>query len=456
MPSFLLMRRVAVVVAAIFCCAAVFVAGADSHLSGDPRANDARALYQKGEFRAALDILRPLAKQKTGEDQTDILFLTGISAIGAGRQSQTKDGKAAFFDEAIAAFRAILAARPELVRVRLELARAFFLKGDDTLAKEHFERVLAGDIPPVMAANIRRFLSAIRARRKWSANFDFALAPNSNLNAADNTDTVVINGLPFRLSNDAQKESGVGVFVSAGGEYRYPLANRWRIVTGANINRAEYRGHNFDGANIGAFTGAQYLLSPSADIAVYADWRRFFDGENHYSLDEPGFRLAAARRIGKRLHLRTNAAWRKQMHRDNAAADGFNSDFSIGARWLFSPTIAGELIGGASRNRPRRLVSRNRGRRAGAGLTFILPRGWTLGANAQRQWSRPEGQEALVIGGGERRARATILQVSVLHRAFAVFGFSPRLSFVREKNQTNYQIGNYHRNRAELRFVRQF
>ena len=34
--------------------------------------------------------------------------------------------------------------RPGLVRVRLELARAFFLKGEDSLARSHFERVLAG------------------------------------------------------------------------------------------------------------------------------------------------------------------------------------------------------------------------------------------------------------------------------------------------------------------------
>ncbi|MDD9857283.1 MAG: hypothetical protein OXU96_04460 [Gammaproteobacteria bacterium] len=47
------------------------------------------------------------------------------------------------------------------------MARAFFLKGDDALARRHFERVLAGDPSPAMAANIRRFLRAIRDRRKW-------------------------------------------------------------------------------------------------------------------------------------------------------------------------------------------------------------------------------------------------------------------------------------------------
>ncbi len=51
--------------------------------------------------------------------------------------------------------------------MRLELARAFFLKHEDTLARLHFEQVLAGDVPPAVAANIQRFL---RARRRWQAH----------------------------------------------------------------------------------------------------------------------------------------------------------------------------------------------------------------------------------------------------------------------------------------------
>ena len=59
---------------------------------------------------------------------------------------------------ASASFRTILIDQPELVRVRLELARAFFLKGRGRAgAREHFERVLAGDVPDaVVAANVQR------------------------------------------------------------------------------------------------------------------------------------------------------------------------------------------------------------------------------------------------------------------------------------------------------------
>ena len=59
---------------------------------------------------------------------------------GSRRAGVPEDEQDALLDEAIAALHDILVGRPCLVRVRLELARAFFLKGDEGLAREHFER----------------------------------------------------------------------------------------------------------------------------------------------------------------------------------------------------------------------------------------------------------------------------------------------------------------------------
>ena len=94
------------------------------------------------------------------------------------------------------------------MRVRLELARAFFLKREDDLSHEHFERVLAGGPPPPpMIANIRRFLEEMRARRRWSGWFGATLAPDSNVNAASDSDVIHIGGaappagLPYRSSS---------------------------------------------------------------------------------------------------------------------------------------------------------------------------------------------------------------------------------------------------------------
>ncbi len=105
--------------------------------------------------------------------------------------------------------------RPELVRVRLELAHAFFLQAEDRRARRHFEQVLAGDLPPAVVANVRRFLQVMRARRRWEAWFGAAIAPDSNLNAASGERTIFLDTdfgrLPFTLDGPAKPESGLGL-----------------------------------------------------------------------------------------------------------------------------------------------------------------------------------------------------------------------------------------------------
>ena len=120
-----------------------------------------------GKYGEALAILRPLARGR--EVDGSVLFQIGLAATGASQHPDTPEAERdALLDEAIASFRAMLIDRPGLVRVRLELARVFFLKGEDGLSRRHFERVLVGKPPPPVAANVRRFLSEIRARRRWT------------------------------------------------------------------------------------------------------------------------------------------------------------------------------------------------------------------------------------------------------------------------------------------------
>ena len=66
----------------------------------------------------------------------------GMKALDKAGHAED-DERTAKLDEAIALFRAILVRRRDLPRVRLELARAFFLKGEDRLARRQFGPVLA-------------------------------------------------------------------------------------------------------------------------------------------------------------------------------------------------------------------------------------------------------------------------------------------------------------------------
>ncbi|MDE0698987.1 MAG: hypothetical protein OXH76_24465, partial [Boseongicola sp.] len=96
----------------------------------DVQIGTAATLLGDGQWEAAFAILRSLAGRDPRADE--LLFETGMVALAlAHRPGIGEDERDAFLDVSIDAFRALLAANPDLTRVRLELARAFFLKGQD-------------------------------------------------------------------------------------------------------------------------------------------------------------------------------------------------------------------------------------------------------------------------------------------------------------------------------------
>ena len=161
--------------------------------------NAAVSLFTQGEVEAAIDAVRPYLSEDART--VDMLFEVGMITLGAAQTTPPSDavGRDALLDSSIAVFRAILAAHPEFVRVRLELARAFFLKGRYGLARRNFELALAANPPAPVVANINRHLAMIQARRRWSGYFGMALAPDTNIGAAEDNETILVDAFGQRL-----------------------------------------------------------------------------------------------------------------------------------------------------------------------------------------------------------------------------------------------------------------
>ena len=191
----------------------------------------AQALFKAGRFEEALAILRPLAA--AGPGHLDIRFQAGMAAIGASKKPDIAEAKReALLDEAIAAFRTMLIADPGLVRVRLELARAFFLKGEDRLATRHFEQVLAGKPPAPVVLNVNRFLSQMRARKRWSLRVGMALAPDSNISSQSDERTIVLDTPIGRLPFTYQATTSPNPVSASRSGPAGNTSTRWRIAGG--------------------------------------------------------------------------------------------------------------------------------------------------------------------------------------------------------------------------------
>ncbi|WP_424945775.1 surface lipoprotein assembly modifier [Candidatus Spongiihabitans sp.] len=52
--------------------------------------------------------------------------------------------------------------------------------------------------------------------------------------------------------------------------------------------------------------------------------------------------------------------------------------------------------------------------------------------------------------------RKRAVRLFLLNRGVTVFGFSPQIIATRERQQSNFELDHYRRDRVDLRFVRQF
>ena len=385
------------------------------------------------------------------------IFRSGMMAVEAAQKPGVDDEKRDdLLDKAIDVFRKMLVVDPSLTRVRLELARAFFLKGEDTLATRHFEMVLAGKPPAGVTLNVNRFLAEIRARKRWSVRVGFALAPDTNLGGGSDERTIYIYGLPFQRDQKELTKSGIGLSGWAGGEYQYPLHRQWRLRAGADINRKEYRSHEFDRMTIGAHLGPRWLIGRATEASLLAVVRQHWisDEADHRDL---GLRVEARKRLTPRMTANVQVSRLKRRYEERDHLDGPLTSVSIGAGHALSATLRADGGVGWGLERPDTQRYRNESRSLWFGLTAALPWGFTVGASGTLRWSAYEGNWfPFTSDGSPRRDITRSFRINAYNRGFTLGGFSPQVSLVREDRTSNAQLHDYERTSGELRFVRLF
>ncbi len=422
----------------------------------------AQSLVRQGRFTAALAILLPLVRAEAVD--ADALFLYGLASVSAADSpSMSEKQRDELLDEAIGAFHSMLVRRPELIRVRLELGRALFLKGEDALARRHFEQVLAGRPPAAVALNVNRFLNLIRARKRWSLRLGVALAPDSNIGASSDEEIIYINiggqSLPFRLDEEQAATSGIGISAWLGGEYQLPLADRWRLRAGGDLSRKEYKESRFDQLIVSGHVGPRWLIGGRSEASLLLTGLHQWTGK---ALEDPshhdvGVRLEGRHRLTRRTSLNARI-WRYERRYDTEDhRDGPVTDVSLGTSWVASPTARIDAALGWGRERTELERFRNERRSVRVGATLALPWGFTVGGSGTLRWTDYEGNWSFFTQTAAPRKDITrTLRLFAHNRALTVQGFSPQVSVVREDRTSNAQLHGYERTFGELRFVRLF
>ena len=409
-------------------------------ISAEKLIEAARAALAKGKLDDAEFLLKGV---RPGEgDIEDIDFLHGSIAVQRGD-----------WQGAIARFRAMLARNPNLPRVRLDLALAYFQAGEDGNAAYHFRLALGKkDLPAIVRARALAMLDRIRRRKTWSVTGSLALAPDTNINAATSARQVNLLGFPARLSDDARQTSGVGLKanVSAGQEIRLAEDLRFRISAG--LRARTYREDQFNDRVLSARGGPRFLFDK-------------FDLRQEMTLNE--------RRIGGEVYSRSNGleissnwlvgpAWRLSgsLGVERIAYEGFLGTGRIDTASLgLSHALGAATLLQADTGFRREILDLDayswREFILGISARQELPLGFVLSGGPSYRW-REYGAPLATLGPEARRDRTLAGRITVSNRNVELFGFMPEITLSHERRESNLALYDYKRTAGELAVVRSF
>jgi tetratricopeptide (TPR) repeat protein len=371
----------------------------------------------------------------TKPDDREILFLLATVAVAQ------KD-----YDTAISLYRRILVREPNAERVRLDLARAFFLKGDYDNADRQFRFARAGDIDDVVKANIDHFLGAINRLRQWTVNFALALAPDSNQNAATSASQVSIFGLPFVLDKNAQRQSGIGVAGDIGGEWSPLLDDNLKARLGADLYRVDYSGGAFDDMTISAYGGPQFLFDNWDISALATGFKRWFANQDYVS--GVGGKLAAEYGITSDWLVGASVGGQSVTNAVIPQQSGPLWTSQVQATYVLSPSSLFQLQLGFNRQDARIAAYSYSGVWFGGGYQQDLPFGFSAGFQPTYFITRYD--DALAAFSKTRSDDTIMLALTLLNRRFDYHGFTPRLSYVFTEEHSNIPLYSFTRNQFQV------
>ena len=214
--------------------------------------DEVKSMLEQGKAKEAYE----LGKQHPellGDPVFD--FYYGVAAIDSGNAG-----------EGVLALERYIINFPGNTSARLELARGYYVLGEDTRAGEEFRKVLKTNPPEAVKFNIQRYLDAIRAR-EWRyktsgvAFFEAGFGYDSNVNAGVSNANITIPVFgPVTVVSAGVKAHSRFEYVAAGGQLSQPVAPGVAVFgSGSYSAKFDNQASQFNQRNLNTNAGLTHL-----------------------------------------------------------------------------------------------------------------------------------------------------------------------------------------------------
>lgn len=376
-------------------------------------------------------ILLPLYLSLPAEQQQDTLLIQvsqGMVAYAEGEAAKAAEH-----------YEAALQQKPDMPSVRMNFARALFDDHQNLEADNQFEIVKQEEhLKKEIIDWVGAYQAALKKRSEWDIYAGANYTRDNNINNTPKQRVYQIGRGKLELP---KPESAQGIAYRAGAEKDWNLWKNYRVRSGVDLNGKYYWDNSrYDDFNIRAYTGVAYR-NQRAEAALLPYYDRRWYGGSRYSV-ETGVRTEGSYWIKSDKQVLFGGEIGKERYDRRSFLDGLTANTSATFLWVQSPKQY--FTFGVDLSRKRANDHSDAYHRKGARLSW--KRAW--GKGFQTVLSASVGRRKYDVADFFNIVRKdneynTVL--TVWNDKMQLWGITPRLVGVYQKNKSNHFMYNYHK-----------
>lgn len=389
-----------------------------------------RLLNQAIETGNVPDISHLLEIYQTFSNNDPILVLFAQAQIAKKQENYTAS---------IRLYREILALRPELTPVRVQLATSLFYAQQDTAARDQFEKALSDEqLPADIAHLIHQYISVLDKRGEWQFSLSANYLNEGNVNNASSS--AYIENTAFKKGGAMlpQKAHGVGYY--AGLERDFNLFNAYYLhLENTFYGKSFWDNHDYDDIANRSLLGLVHKTERQR-LALLPFYEQQWYGGHRYKRTIGG-RVEFNCWLTPNWQLSGAVEYGSNFYHDNPNLDGTSKLTSGTILWRLSPRYFLYLGTDYSteRTKLRHLGYNLKTARIGWGHEWS----WGISTRLSFSVSKRDYQANLILGSAfkfdRRREDAIYLaNLTAWKRDWHFFGITPKVNFRWKKQDSNF------------------
>jgi hypothetical protein len=265
--------------------------------------------------------------------------------------------------------------------------------------------------------------------------------------------TVGLYGLPFELSQNTRRQSGVGLKLDVGGEWSPPITENLQLRMGVQYDGTDYPGNRaFNDMTMAAYGGLRFLGDKWEVSPLLTGFQRWYG--NYFYNQGFGGSLQTIFYPTPKLGLSSVIG----VQQVNYAPPAGQSGPAFSGSWGFFYTLSTSSVVSTgvslSRQDAGQSVYAFTASQVRLGYDRDLPAGWSL--STQLSYAVVDYDQALAAFGVARRDDQWVARIAILNRRIDLYGFTPRIGYTYTHNVSNISLYTYDRNQFEVGLSRAF